>query len=92
MLTGRQPAGRFPMPSRVVQGLSDAVDEAVESMLAMEPSERPASIRDAWHQLQRSFSAQATTARAEVVVAAPKVEMPRQHRRLREPSAGEWKI
>ena len=92
MLTGKQPVGRFPLPSRMAQGLSSAVDEAVESMLAMEPNERPASIREAWSQLQRALSPQAAAPRVEVVEPAPKREVSATTPKVTEPSAGERKV
>jgi formylglycine-generating enzyme required for sulfatase activity len=83
MLTGKQPMGWFPLPSRVVQGLSVAVDEAVEAMLAMEPSERPSTMREAWHKLHQALSGQAPATNVEVSAPTSK---------LVEPSARERRV
>jgi serine/threonine protein kinase len=92
MLTGKKPMGRFPLPSRVVQGLSVAVDEAVEAMLAMEPSERPASMREVWHKLHQALSGKAPAPKVEVVAPAPKVEVIASAPKIVERVAGERKV
>ena len=52
LLTGELPIGRFPPPSKVVQGLDPRWDKLVERCLELEPSARPHSALELAHALE----------------------------------------
>lgn len=56
LLTGKRPVGRWKEPSRVVDGLSPAWDDLVETLLADDPAERPVNavkLMDMLHKIDK---------------------------------------
>jgi len=53
LLTGELPVGRFPPPSKAVQGLDARWDSVVERCLEAEPAARPHSALELAHALER---------------------------------------